>query len=79
MTIDRLRGAVKAAPFRQFYVCLADGRRFKVSHPERILITPDAARTFVLAERGEDYRIIDLLLVSSIDCVNGHPRRRSIH
>lgn len=80
MTIERLRKAARAEPFRPFVVSLADGRRFRVRHPECILITPKASPTFVVAEKGEDYSIIDLLLVTSLDYTNGqttsHRRRR---
>ena len=67
MTIDRLRKAVRAEPFKPFTISLTDGRRFFVKHPELILVPPEASRTFVIAEAGEDYSITDLLLVTSID------------
>ncbi|MDO8631145.1 MAG: hypothetical protein Q7R41_11695 [Phycisphaerales bacterium] len=67
MTIDRLRKAVRAEPFKPFTISLTDGRRLYVRHPEFILVPPEASRTFVIAESGEDYSIIDLLLVTSID------------
>jgi hypothetical protein len=79
MTIDQLRKAARAEPFRLFTISLTDGRRFRVRHPEFILIPPEASRTFVMAESGEDYSIIDLLLVTSIDFGDGNgkrPRRR---
>lgn len=76
MTIERLRTAARAQPFKPFVVCLADGRKFRVSHPECILIPPEASRTFVVAETGEDYRIIDLLMVTSLDLVKKTARRR---
>jgi hypothetical protein len=79
MTIDQLRRAVKAEPFKPFCVSLTDGRRFRVKHSEFILIPPGASRTFVVAESGEDYSIIDMLLVTSIDFGNGArtPRKRT--
>ncbi len=75
MTIAQLRKAVRAAPFKPFTICLTDGRQFRVSHPECVAITPNARRTFVVAGRGEDYRIVDLLLVTSIDYTDGKARR----
>lgn len=39
------------------------------------MIPPEASRTFVVAESGEDYSIIDLLLVTSIDFGNGSNAR----
>lgn len=75
MTIEQLRIAVRHEPFKPFVICLADGRQFRVPHPECIMIPPKASRTFVVASRGEDYRIIDLLLVTSIDYTNGKTRK----
>jgi hypothetical protein len=54
---------------------LTDGRRFRIRSPEFILITPEASRTVVVAESGEDYSIIDLLLVTSLDFGNGKGKR----
>ena len=71
MTIDQLRKAVRSQPFHPFTICLADGRELPVSHPEFVLISPDASRTFVVAGPGEDYEITDLLLVASLDFGNG--------
>jgi len=67
MTIDQLRKAASARPFIPFTVSLGDGRRFLVGHPENIVIATEASRTFIVAESGEDYSIIDRLLVTSID------------
>ena len=76
MTIDQIRKATRAQPFRPFTVCLADGRQMRVRHPECIMIPPEASRTFIVAQEGEDYTIIDLLLVTSLDFKNGKTARR---
>lgn len=75
MTIERLREAVQTKPFRPFSLCLADGRAIRVRGPECVLLPPGAQRTFIVAETGEDYRIIDLLMVTSIDYIPARPRR----
>lgn len=67
MTIEQLRRVVGREPFRPFTLSLADGRRLRVRSPEFIMVTPEAERTFIVAESGEDYSIVDLLLVTSID------------
>ena len=69
--MEQLRKAVKAEAFRPFTVSLADGRRFSVPHPEFIWIPPEASRSFHVAGEGEDYSVVDLLLVTSIDFGNG--------
>ena len=65
--IEQLRKAIRTDEFRPFTVTLADGRRFHVGHPELIAIGKEATRTFILAGPGEDYSVIDLLLVTSLD------------
>jgi hypothetical protein len=64
MTIKRLRAAVGAKPFQPLAICLAEGRRFLVRHPESVLIAPRTTRSFVIAGPKEEYRIINLTLVS---------------
>ncbi len=71
MTIDQLRRAAKAEPFKPFTVSLADGRRFFVPHQEFVWVPPQASRTFNVAGEGDDQSIVDLLLVTSIDFGNG--------
>lgn len=76
MTIEQLRRAIRAQPFRPFMISLADGRRFRVRHPDFVLIGPEAGRTFVVVEKGEDYSVLDVFLVTSIDFSNGRPVAR---
>lgn len=35
-----LRELLQAEPFRPFYVCISDGRKLKVPHPDFLIITP---------------------------------------
>ncbi len=77
MTHEQLRGAVTANPFKPFRVCLADGREIAVKHPELILVPPEPARTFVVYTEDGLFKLIDLLLVVSLDYDrNGRTRRR---
>ena len=70
MTVDQVRKVQQASPFKPYKLCLADGRSFEVRHPELVLITP-GGRTVVLAVSDDAVTIIDLLLVTSIDIVDG--------
>ena len=45
MAPDRLREALKAAPFRPFTVELPNGKRVRVKHPDYTLLTPRAGRS----------------------------------
>ena len=77
MTIDKVREARGSDPFVPFTISLGDGRQFYVKHPDDIWITADATRTIFVSEGGEDYSIIDLLLVTSLDFKKRGPRGRS--
>ena len=75
MTIDRVRQVARAIPFKPFTLSLTDGRRFRVRSPEFIMIAPEATKTVVVAESGEDYSIVELSLVTSIDLGSAKERR----
>ena len=67
MTIEQLRNARLATPFRPFTIHVADGRSFPVSHPDFISQSP-AGRTVIVFGQGEDeFSIRDLLLVTEIE------------
>jgi hypothetical protein len=77
MTIEQLREAHQARPFKPFTICLADGRQIPVPHPEFLWSPPGASRTFVVATSNGTFRIVDLLVVSFLDFERRpKPRRR---
>ena len=74
----QLRKAIEAGPFRPFDILTGDGRRFRVPHREFIAVPPNAQRTFVVfGKEGEDYTVLDLLLVVGFNfkARNGQRRR----
>ena len=78
MTIDKLRAAYEAKPFRPFTIHLADGRAIPVQHREFIMAVP-SGRTIVVAQPDDTLNIIDLLLVTDLEMkpiANGSGRRR---
>jgi len=76
MTMEQLRKAIRAVPFKPFTICLADGQKLPVPHPECVAIGTGATRTVAAAD-GEEYRIIDLFLVTSLDSTHRKvPRTR---
>ena len=66
MTIEQLRAAYQARPFRPFVMHLADGRSIPVHSPEFVLTTP-SGRTIVVAQPDDTLKIIDLLLVTDLE------------
>jgi len=66
MTIDQLRAAYGAEPFRPFVMHLADGREIPVKHREFMMTVP-SGRTVVIAQPDDTVNIIDLLLVTDLE------------
>ena len=78
MTIDKLRDAYNAQPFRPFVIHLADGRHIPVQHREFIMAVP-SGRTVVVCQPDDTLNIIDLLLVTDLELKpfkNGSGKRR---
>ena len=76
MTIERLRNARSATPFRPFTIHLADGRSFPGPHPDFISQSP-AGRTIIVFGQGEEeFSILDSLLVTEIEMHRASRGRR---
>ncbi|MEX2142630.1 MAG: hypothetical protein WD894_25475 [Pirellulales bacterium] len=78
MTIDKLRDAYNAQPFRPFVIHSADGRQVPVVHREFIMTVP-SGRTVIVVQPDDTVNIIDLLLVTDLELkpsTNGGRRRR---
>jgi len=73
MTIDQVRRLHQSQPFQPFRIHLADSRAIEVTHPELMAIN-EPGRTIVVAHEGA-FEIIDLLLVTSLEMMNGHARQ----
>lgn len=70
MTIEQLRDYHQARPFVPFRVHLADGRHLDVHHPEFLAQSP-TGRTIAIAKPNDAIETIDLLLVTSLEKLNG--------
>lgn len=66
MTVDKLRDAYNAQPFRPFVIHLADGRQVSVLSREFIMAVP-SGRTAVVCQPDDTLNIIDLLLVTDLE------------
>jgi hypothetical protein len=66
MTIDQLRAAYTAQPFRPLVIHLADGRQVPVASREFIMAVP-SGRTIVVSQPDDTLNIIDLLLVTDLE------------
>jgi hypothetical protein len=78
MTVEQLRAAYNAQPFRPFVIHLADGRSLPVHHREFIMTVP-SGRTIVVCQPDDTLNIIDLLLVTDLEIktvANGSAKKR---
>jgi hypothetical protein len=78
MTIEQLRTAYQAQPFRPFVMHLADGREIPVHHRDFVMTVP-SGRTVVVAQPDDTLNIVDLLLVTDLEIKpagNGSARKR---
>jgi hypothetical protein len=78
MTVEQLRTAYTAQPFRPFVIHLADGREVPVVSREFIMAVP-SGRTIVVCQPDDTLNIIDLPLVTDLELrpsTNGSRKRR---
>jgi hypothetical protein len=78
VTIEQVRAAYRAQPFRRFIIHMADGRQIPVASPEFMLTVP-SGRTIVVGQPDDTVNIIDLLLVTDLEikpAADGQGRRR---
>jgi hypothetical protein len=76
MTVQQLKDAYEAQPFRPFVIHLADGREIPVKSREFIITVP-SGRTVFVAQSDDRVNIIDLLLVTDLELLPMEgPRRR---
>ena len=66
MTLEQLRAAHTAQPFRPFTMHLADGRKVPVLHAESLAREPAGRTVFVFQPEGT-YNLVDLLLVTDLE------------
>ncbi len=66
MTIEQLKAAHSAVPFRPFTIRMADGRTFPVAHPE-FMSRSQSGRTVAVSHGSDMTSILDLLLMTEIE------------
>jgi len=80
MSVEQIKAASQAEPFKPFILHLADGREVPVPHREFLYLFP-SGRTVLVAQPDESFNIIDSLLVTDMEfksasAANGKRRRK---
>lgn len=65
MTVEQLRAAREANPFRPFTLHMADGRAFRVPHRDYLSLSP-GGRTVIVYQSDEAFSILDLFLTTEL-------------
>ena len=74
MKISDIRLAYASQPFRAFSIRVADGREYRVKHPEFLAFSV-GGRSIVVSTADGFYEIIDTAMVTSIHFGNGNRRK----
>jgi hypothetical protein len=78
MTVERIREAYRAEPFRRFILHLADGRELRVVHREFMSFSA-SGRTVVVNQPDDSMNIIDVLMITDLEfrpIPNGSRKRK---
>jgi hypothetical protein len=75
MTVEQLQAMQHAQPFRPYRIHMADGRSLDVHHPDFVARSP-AGRTIVVYKPDDTSEIVDLLLVASLEVLNGQSAQK---
>lgn len=68
MDLNSIRNALREQPFKPFELCLADGRRVPVKHPEFVAMNQ---RIMIVTDEESATKIIEPLLIVSLEPVAG--------
>ena len=74
MDSEGVREALHREPFKPFEICLADGRRVPVRHPDFVAV---GKRRIIVVEPDDSWSVIEPLLIVSLDYNGERPRRTS--
>ena len=65
MSPDAVKKFMHATPWKPFTICLADGRKIHVPHPDFVSISR-AGRTVIVTTEDEEFEMIDVFLILSV-------------
>ena len=66
MTSTELKSTIRQQPFRPFTIRMVDGRSFRVTHPDFVMVSP-TGRTAIIFEPDDSYSVVDLMLMNELD------------
>ena len=73
MRIEQIVEMQRARPFRPYRIHMASGRHLDVKHPDFLARSP-SGRTAIVYKDDETFEPVDLLLVASLEALDGMER-----
>ncbi len=73
MDLEGIREALHGEPFKPFDLCLADGRRIPVAHPDFVAV---GKRRIIVVQPDDSWSVVEPLLIVSPDYNGEHPSRK---
>ncbi len=64
MELNSIRHALREVPFQPFVLCLADGRRLEVKHPEFVAMNQ---RIVIVTDEDSNTKILEPILIVSLE------------
>ena len=76
----RIREMLHAVPFQPFVIRMADGRGYRIDHPDFVLAAKSDVPQILIEERDGHVHFLSSLLVTSTERVtlknNGHAKKK---
>ena len=73
---QRVRGFVHATPFKPFVIRTADGKQYRINHPDFIAVGGPTTPNIYIEDLDGNATFLSALLITSVATVNGKPLRR---
>ncbi|MEN6335655.1 MAG: hypothetical protein ABFE01_15495 [Phycisphaerales bacterium] len=74
MDLEGVREALHREPFKPFEICLADGSRLPIPHPDFVAV---GKRRVIVIQPDDSSLMIEPLLIVSLDCNGEHPAKKN--
>ena len=73
----RIRELLQATPFQPFVIRMADGREYRVEHPDFVLAASSDVPQVIIEESDGAVHLLSVLLMTSIERVAGTLHRQA--
>jgi hypothetical protein len=73
---QRVRDFVHAIPFKPFVIRTADGKQYRINHPDFIAVGGPTTPNIYIEDLDGNATFLSALLITSVATVNGKPLRR---